>query len=97
MKYCDEYVSLIISVGQSVCQSVQWVNCGKTDDWIWMFFGVVNGVGREMDVLYAGGDHRRVRGNFGGKCGYPIITSKDFVAWLFSAMRGGDAALPKLL
>jgi len=29
--------------------------------------------------------------------GHPIVTNGDFVAQLFSAARGGDAALPKLL
>jgi len=29
--------------------------------------------------------------------GHPIATNGDFVAQLFSAMRGSDAALPKLL
>ena len=29
--------------------------------------------------------------------GHPIVTNGDFVAQLFSAVRGGDAALPKLL
>ena len=29
--------------------------------------------------------------------GHPIVTHGDFVAWLFSAVRGGDKALPKLL
>jgi len=35
----------------SVCLSVQRVYCGKTADWIWMSFGVMNGVGRGMGVL----------------------------------------------
>jgi len=38
----------------SVCRSVQWVNCGKTADWIWMSFGVVSKVGRGISVLDAG-------------------------------------------
>ena len=29
--------------------------------------------------------------------GHPIVTNGDLVALLFSAVRGGDAALPKLL
>jgi len=35
----------------SVGLSIQWVNGGKTADWIWMLFGVVSGVGRGMGVL----------------------------------------------
>jgi len=37
------------------------------------------------------------KGNFGVNVGHYIATSGDFVAQLFSAVRGGDAALPKLL
>ena len=29
--------------------------------------------------------------------GHPVVTNEDFVAYLFSAVRGGDAALPTLL
>ena len=29
--------------------------------------------------------------------GHTIVTNGDFVAWLFLAVRGGDAARPKLL
>jgi len=29
--------------------------------------------------------------------GHPIVTNRDFVAYLFSAVGGGNAALPKLL
>jgi len=36
---------------QSVSPSVWKVYCGETADWIWMPFGVVRGVGREMGVL----------------------------------------------
>ena len=28
---------------------------------------------------------------------HPTVTSGDFVAWLLSAVKDGDAALPKLL
>jgi len=44
------------------------VYCGKTADWIWIPFGVVSGVGRGMGILDMGGDRRRGRGIFGGKC-----------------------------
>ena len=29
--------------------------------------------------------------------GHPVVTDGVFVAWLLSAVSGGDAALPKLL
>jgi len=29
--------------------------------------------------------------------GHPIVTNGEFVVYLFSAVRGGDEALPKLL
>ena len=29
----------------------QWVICGKVDDWIWMPFGMVNGVSQGTGVL----------------------------------------------
>ena len=32
-----------------------------------------------------------------GKCGDSTVTIGDFVVQLFSTVRGGDAALPKLL
>ena len=44
-----------------------------------------------------GGDRRRERGSFGVNVGRPVVTNGDFVAYLFFAVRGGDAALPKLL
>jgi len=43
-----------MSVGLSVCLSIQKVYCGKMADWIQMPFGVVNGVGRGMGVLDGG-------------------------------------------
>jgi len=48
--------SLGMSVGLSVCLSVQWVVCGRTAECIRMSFGVVSGVGRMMGVLDTGGD-----------------------------------------
>jgi len=59
--------TLLLSPIPSVCRSE--VYCGKTADWIRMPFGVVSGVGRWMGVLNAGGDRRKGRGSFGGKCG----------------------------
>jgi len=60
-----------------------------------MPFGVVSGVGREksvgVEIVEEEWD------SFGGKCGHPIVTDGDFVAQLFSVVRSGDAALPKLL
>jgi len=61
---------------------------------IWMSFGVVSGVGRGVGVL----DDPRMevvegeRGSFEGKCGASHCNQ-----WALSAIRGGDAALPKLL
>jgi len=40
-----------------------------------MPFGVGSLVGRGIGVLDGGGDHRRERGSFGGKCGHPIVTN----------------------
>ena len=34
---------------------------------------------------------------FGINVGHPIVTNGNSVALLFSAMRGGDAALPKII
>ena len=42
------------------------VYCGKTADWIRMPFGVVSGIGLDMDVLDFGGDRPRGRGSLGG-------------------------------
>ena len=61
-----------------------------------MPFGMMSGVGQGMGVLDGGGDCWRRWGSFGVNVGHPI-TSGDFVAYLFPAMRGGDTALPKLL
>jgi len=33
----------------------------------------------------------------GVNVGQPVVINGDFVAWLFSAVSGNDAALPKLL
>ena len=50
-----------------------------------------------MGVLDGGTDRRRGRGSFGVNVGNPIVASRDFVAQLFSALKAGDAALPRLL
>jgi len=44
LEQSDRLAYLSVSVSRSDCQSVRWVNCGKTADWIWMPFGVVSGV-----------------------------------------------------
>jgi len=62
-----------------------------------MPFRVVNGVGRRMGVLDKGRDRRRGRGSFVGKYGASHYNQLGTVAQLRSAVRGGDAALPKLL
>ena len=61
-----------VSVGRSV---VWWVNCGKTANWVWMPFGVVNGIGRGMGVLDGGGDHGRGRAVLRVNVGHPIVTN----------------------
>jgi len=38
-----------------------------------MPFGVMSGVDGGMGVLDTGGDRRRGRGSFVGKCGHPIV------------------------
>jgi len=42
------------SASLPVCQSVRWVICGKTDEWIGTPFGVLSGIGRAMGVLDEG-------------------------------------------
>jgi len=64
--------SPVPSVCLSVSQSVKWVNCGKTADWIWMPFGVVSEVGWGMGVIN-GGPYPQGKGRFmffwgGGWC-----------------------------
>jgi len=80
-----------------MCQSVQKVYCGKTADLIWMQFqfGVVSGVSRGMDELDGGGDRQRGRGSSGSKCGGSHCNQWGLAH--FSAIRGYDASLPKLL
>jgi len=58
---CLDHLSICVCV----CLSVRKVYCGKTAERIRMPFGVVNGVGRGMGVLDAGGDRRR-EGQFWG-------------------------------
>ena len=67
----------------SVCQSAWKVYCGKMDDWIWMPFGMVSGVGRGMGVLDAGGNRQRGRGVLGVNLGRPIVTNGDAVVQLW--------------
>ena len=50
-----------------------------------------------MGVLEWDGDRRREGVVLGVNVGHPIVTNGNFVAYLFSAVRGGDAAVPKLL
>jgi len=63
----------IPSVGQSACP----VYCGKTSDWIWMPFGLLDQRDPRMRQVMGIGDHPMVSGNFGA---HPIVTSGDFVA-----------------
>jgi len=67
------------------------VYCGKTADWIWMPFGVVSGIGRWMGVLH-GVEIVEADGAVSGvNVGHPVVTKGILY------VRGGDAALPKLL
>jgi len=43
------------------------MSSGKTADWIWTLFGMVNGIGLSMGVLDFGGDRRRGRGSLEGE------------------------------
>ena len=86
-----------LSVCLSVCLCVRKVYCGKTADWIRMPFGVLSGVGRGKGVLIGSGDRGRRRVSFEVNVGHPIVTNGNFVAQLFSAFMGGDAAFPSLL
>jgi len=54
--------------------------------------------GRSRDrCIKWGADRQRGRGSFRVNVGHPIVINGYFVAYLFSAVRGGDAALSKLL
>ena len=65
--------------------------CDKTADWIWMLFTVVCGMGRGMGVLDGSGDRRREGAVLVVNVGHPIVSNGIL------CVRGGDAALPKLL
>ena len=65
--------------------------CDKTADWIWMPFGVVSGIGRGIGVLDGSGDRRREGAVLVVNVGHPIVTNEIL------CVRGGDAALPRLL
>jgi len=56
-----------------------------------MPFGVVSGVGRRMGVLDGGGNRQREVAVLWINVGYHILTNGIL------CVRGGDAALPKLL
>jgi len=63
--------SLKPSVGLCVCLSVCPVHCGKTDDRIWMRFGMIGRMGPGMRQVVGFGDRSTGGGNFGGDCGAP--------------------------
>jgi len=50
-----------------------------------------------MGVLHGMEIVEREGAVLGINVGHPIVINGDFVAKLFSTVRGGDAALPKLL
>jgi len=58
-----------------------------------MPFGMVSGVGRGMGALDGGGDCRMGRTVLGVNLGHPIVTSGDFVMWLFQNYFGQDLLL----
>jgi len=62
-----------------------------------MPFRVVSEVGRGIGVLNGGGDRRRERGSFGGKCGPSHCNQWGLCGVVILCRTGGDAALPKLL
>jgi len=64
-----------LSVGLSVGLSDWRVYCGKTDDWIWMPFGVVSEVGRGIGVLDESGDRRTGSKSFEVNVGHPIVSN----------------------
>jgi len=70
------------------------VNCGKQLIESGCYLG---GVSRGFGLLDGGGDCQREGAILGVNVGLFIVTSGDFVASVFSAMRGGDTGLPKLL
>ena len=54
----------------------------------------------DLDAIWDGewgGDRRREGAVLGVYVRHPTITNGDFVASLFSAVRGGDVAFPKFL
>jgi len=76
-------VCLSVSLSVSGCLSIRQVCCGKTTYWIWMLFGVVGWLGPRM---------RQVDGAvLVVNVGHPIVTNGIL------CVKGGDAALPKLL
>jgi len=61
-----------------------------------MPFGLVGGVVRGIGVLYWGRDRRR-EGQFWDKCGASHFNEWGRCGIVIPCVRGGDAALPKLL
>jgi len=48
------------------------MHCGKTDDWIWMRFGIVGQMGPGMRQVVGFGDRSTGENNlFGGECAAP--------------------------
>jgi len=90
-------------VCQFVSRSVQWANCGKSDDWIRMPFGAVSEVSQGMGALNRGGYSRRGRGSFEGECGASHCNQLGFCrivvwnpAWInWDVVCGGEWGQPR--
>jgi len=79
-------VSWSICLSLSVGQSIRWVNCGKTADWILMPFEVVSGSVEDGCIRW-GWRSSKGRAVLGVNVGHPVVTSGEFVVKLFSAVR----------
>jgi len=79
-----------VSVCLSVCPGgVLWQNGSLDLDVVWR-----GECGRPRDGCLRQGS--KGKGRFEGKCGESHCNQRDFVAWLFSALKGGDAALTQI-
>jgi len=58
-----------------------------------MQFGLVSWVSQIMSVLGGGGDQSMGWGNFEVNVGRPIVTNREFVAYLCKSARGDQAVV----
>ena len=70
------------SVRACVRPSVCPVHCGKTADRIRMPFGIIGRAGPGMRQVMGFGDRSTQMGNFGANLGRPIVTNRDFTAYV---------------